>query len=161
MGWCHILGINKLTLRTYQSVTALQPRCDKPMQAYNSVSDFTHLLSKTGHEAEGEMTQWFLVFSFWTVVVWGYSTWLIKKTKHLTTTFQHVKLIQCKYTVASYSCDMCYLPHIPIPKQMSRSTLNDSLNDIYLHSQNSIADVAYVHLTQIFDQWIQGIRVGW
>lgn len=59
---------------------------------------------RTGHEAEGEMTQWFLVFSSWTVVVWGYSTRLKKKKKkHLTTTFQHVRLIQCKYTVALYS----------------------------------------------------------
>lgn len=57
MGWCHILSINNLTLRTHKSVTASQPQCDKLLQAHDSVSDC--LFPRTGLEADqGETRRW-------------------------------------------------------------------------------------------------------
>lgn len=60
IGWCHVLSINKLTLRTHQSVTTSQPRRDKPMRAHGGVRLDS---PRTGHVAEGETPLFLFFFS--------------------------------------------------------------------------------------------------
>lgn len=84
MGWCHILGINKLTLRTHQSVTTSQPRCDKLMWAHDCVSDLTWPVFQewaSRRKVKRPSDPYLFIFfsgTFWTTVVWGYATGPIK-----------------------------------------------------------------------------------